>query len=112
MAWSCSGELHLGREAERGGLGSSHTAPRGAAVPARPPTRSSETKDPLLGPQWVRRATGQGTAVVVQNAQFQRKLIDLPFSKCCNINRMQGCQKESLWWSPRIVLPETSLIAR
>jgi hypothetical protein len=40
-------EFHsLGSRKESGGLGSSHTTPCGAAVPARPPTRSSETTRP------------------------------------------------------------------
>jgi hypothetical protein len=62
------------REARKeiGGLGSSHTAPCGAAVPARPPTRSSETTHLLCTPQWVRRATRQGTWVVVQRAPLPR----------------------------------------
>ena len=60
------------REAEKeiGALGSSHTAPCGAAVPARPPTRSSETTHLPCTPQWVRRATRRGTSVVVQKALF------------------------------------------
>ena len=49
-----------------GGLGSSHTTPFGAAVPARPPTRSSDSKDSFLLPQWVAGATKRGTQVVVQ----------------------------------------------
>jgi hypothetical protein len=55
---------------ESGGLGSSHTAPCGAAVPARPPTRSSETTHLHCTSQWVRRATRQGTRVVVQTSLF------------------------------------------
>ena len=49
-----------------GGLGSSHTTPCGAAVPARPPTRSSETTHLYCEPQWVTRATWRSTRVVVQ----------------------------------------------
>jgi hypothetical protein len=59
-----------GSRNEIGGLGSSHTAPCGAAVPARPPTRSSETTHPHGAPQWVRRATRRSTSVVVQRAPF------------------------------------------
>jgi hypothetical protein len=50
---------------ELGGLGSSHTTPCGAAVPARPPTRSSHITDPACTAQWARGATRRGTAVVV-----------------------------------------------
>ena len=45
------------------GLGSSHTTPCGAAVPARPPTRSSETTHLSRGPQWDSGATRRGTWV-------------------------------------------------
>ena len=60
------------REAEKesGGLGSSHTTPCGAAVPARPPTRSSETTHLCRRPQWVSGATRRGTRVVVHPAYF------------------------------------------
>jgi len=36
LVWTAEGK----RETKLGGLGSSHTTPCGAAVPARPPTRS------------------------------------------------------------------------
>jgi hypothetical protein len=59
--------LHLVESRKKsGGLGSSHTAPCGAAVPARPPTRSSDITHLHWGPQWVARATRRGTRVVVQ----------------------------------------------
>jgi len=63
------------REAEKeiGGLGSSHTAPCGAAVPARPPTRSSEPTHLHCALQWVRRATRRGTSVVVQKTLFSKR---------------------------------------
>ena len=50
---------------ELGGLGSSHTTPFRAAVPARPPTRSSHTKGRVCAPQWATGATKRGTRVVV-----------------------------------------------
>src|SRR6267154_5009374 len=66
--------LKMLREAEEsGGLGSSHTTPCGAAVPARPPTRSSETTHLNCASQWVRRATGRGTSVVVQRVYREPK---------------------------------------
>ena len=71
-----------------GGLGSSHTTPCGAAVPARPPTRSSETTHVRCGPQWVTRATGQGTRVVVQRGYLQPKTKLLPQSKMLIISKM------------------------
>src|SRR5216684_990579 len=61
----CSGLNCRGKQKKSGGLGNSHTAPCGAAVPARPPTRSSETTHLNCASQWVRRATGRGTSVVV-----------------------------------------------
>jgi hypothetical protein len=48
-----------------GGLGSSHTAPYGAAVPARPPTRCSYPKVTAEKAQWSKGANLQGTRVVV-----------------------------------------------
>ena len=59
-----------GKQKEIGGLGSSHTAPCGAAVPARPPTRSSETTHLDCTSQWVPRATRRSTWVVVQKSLF------------------------------------------
>jgi len=50
---------------EIGGLGSSHTTPCGAAVPARPPTRSLETTDADCVSQWAARANLQSTRVLV-----------------------------------------------
>src|ERR1700692_2451353 len=50
---------------ESGGLGSSHTTPCGAAVPARPPTRSQHiTGSPCLA-QWTARLINWSTRVVV-----------------------------------------------
>jgi hypothetical protein len=75
-----------GKQKKIGGLGSSHTAPCGAAVPARPPTRSSETTHLHCAPQWVRRATGRGTRVVVQTAIFsgqpRNQRTSKPFNYC------------------------------
>jgi hypothetical protein len=48
-----------------GGLGSSHTTPCGAVVPARPPTRSSHTTGRVCAAQWARGATEHGTRVLV-----------------------------------------------
>src|SRR5215467_14967647 len=60
-----------GREREEtGGLGSSHTVPFGAAVPARPPTRSWQVTRRLCFAQWVGGASVQGTQVVVQGSHF------------------------------------------
>src|ERR1700692_441033 len=50
---------------ESGGLGSSHTTPCGAAVPARPPTRSSHITGCFCPRQWATGATNRGTRVVV-----------------------------------------------
>src|ERR1700758_39459 len=50
---------------ELGGLGSSHTTPFEAAVPARPPTRSLNTTYRDRAPQWATGATKRGTQVVV-----------------------------------------------
>ncbi len=76
------------READ-GGLGSSHTTPCGAAVPARPPTRSSETTHLYCEPQWVARATGRGTRVVVQRGYLWPKPKLLPHGKMLIINKMR-----------------------
>jgi hypothetical protein len=93
------------REAkENGGLGSSHTAPCGAAVPARPPTRSSETTHLHCTPQWVRRATGRGTRVVVQTAFFPGLSGDRRSSKLCNYNEI--CQRTST--NSSIVTPNST----
>ena len=72
-----------------GGLGSSHTTPCGAAVPARPPTRSSETTHLRCGPQWVTRATGRGTRVVVQRDYLEPKTKLLPQGKLLIISMME-----------------------
>jgi hypothetical protein len=53
-----------------GGLGSSHTVPFGAAVPARPPTRPCHVTRGLCGQQWFGRARVQGTRVVVRSVYF------------------------------------------
>ena len=50
---------------ELGGLGSSHTTPCGAAVPARPPTRSLHITSRFRARQWATGATNRGTRVVV-----------------------------------------------
>src|ERR1700720_4468194 len=50
---------------EFGGLGSSHTTPCGAVVPARPPTRSSDITGRVCAAQWAGGATQRGTRVVV-----------------------------------------------
>src|SRR3989449_7204864 len=78
------------REAEKeiGGLGSSHTTPCGAAVPARPPTRSSETTHLYCEPQWVARATGRGTRVVVQRGYLWPKTKLLQQGKLFIISKM------------------------
>ena len=60
-------------ENETSGLGSSHTTPCGAAVPARPPTRPEDTTHLDCVAQWVSRATRRGTRVVVQRAPFSRR---------------------------------------
>ena len=84
---------------ETSGLGSSHTAPRGAAVPARPPTRTSDIKDQVCMPQWVSRATWQGTRVVVQLGYFaapdtpekaQDFRVSLGFSSRCELSSQGG----------------------
>jgi hypothetical protein len=66
---SCFGKGGLiranGRKMEFGGLGSSHTTPCGAAVPARPPTRSWHIKEPPCTGQWPNGAKERGTRVVV-----------------------------------------------
>src|SRR5215472_19248141 len=61
--------LH-GRQGGIGGLGSSHTVPFGAAVPARPPTRPSHVTRAVGVAQWFGRASVQGTGVVVQGGHF------------------------------------------
>ena len=48
-----------------GGLGSSHTTPRGAAVPARPPTRCVHIMSANLKAQWSKGPNLQGTWVLV-----------------------------------------------
>src|SRR5277367_1606868 len=53
-------------ERKSGGLGSSHTTPCGAAVPARPPTRSSDISGSRQFAQWATRLIPSGTRVVVQ----------------------------------------------
>jgi hypothetical protein len=50
---------------ESGGLGSSHTTPCGAAVPARPPTRSQHITGPGCLAQWAARLINWSTRVVV-----------------------------------------------
>ena len=72
-----------------GGLGSSHTAPCGTAVPARPPTRSSETTHLDCTPQWVPRATRRGTTVVVQSAPFSLFSEVQNFSKAFNYCKLR-----------------------
>ena len=72
-----------------GGLGSSHTTPCGAAVPARPPTRSSETTRQRCKPQWVTRATRRGTRVVVQRGHLWPETKFLPQSKLLIISKME-----------------------
>jgi hypothetical protein len=68
-------------ENETSGLGSSHTTPCGAAVPARPPTRPSNTTHLHCAPQWVSRATRRGTRVVVQRATFSSRQRSLNSTK-------------------------------
>ena len=53
-----------------GGLGSSHTAPFGAAVPARPPTRSWHVTRASCSAQWFAGAIVQGTRVLVPGTSF------------------------------------------
>jgi hypothetical protein len=53
------------RSEGNGGLGSSHTAPYEAAVPARPPTRYCYPKSTAKKAQWSKGANLQGTRVVV-----------------------------------------------
>jgi hypothetical protein len=84
-----------------GGLGSSHTTPCGAAVPARPPTRSSETTHVGCKPQWVTRATRRGTRVVVQRGHLWPKTKLMPQSKLLIISKI-GKRMHQLPWS---VLP-------
>jgi hypothetical protein len=75
-----------------GGLGSSHTTPRGAAVPARPPTRSIEPKDAFVNAQWAARATEQGTEVVVL-ARYTLVLLLSNVNYC-----KQRCYAKSYIW--------------
>src|SRR5271168_3031750 len=58
----------ISRGKKNGGLGSSHTAPCGAAVPARPPTRSSDLTRPHPSSPWAARLIPPGTRVVVHLA--------------------------------------------
>src|SRR5260370_3573207 len=51
---------------ELGGLGSPHTAPFEAAVPAPPPTRSPHITDPTCAPQRATPATKRGHPVAGQ----------------------------------------------
>ena len=53
------------REANLAGWDSSHTAPCGAAVPARPPTRYWEIKGRVRLAQWIIGARKLGTGVLV-----------------------------------------------
>src|SRR6202521_5300642 len=89
-----------------GGLGSSHTTPCGAAVPARPPTRSSETTQLSCEPQWVRRATEQSTGVVVQGGHAEPKTKLPPLSKQLIISKMGGQTQRLLWSALPIVLTQ------
>src|SRR5258708_8417563 len=66
----CSGLNCRGKQKKSGGLGNSHTAPCGAAVPARPPTRSSETTHLHCRPQWVSGPTRRGPWVLVPPPPF------------------------------------------
>ncbi len=50
---------------EFGGLGSSHTAPCGTAVPARPPTHWPHARESSEKPQWPNGPTKWGTGVLV-----------------------------------------------
>src|ERR1700730_11008580 len=50
---------------ESGGVGSSHTTPCGAAVPARPPTRSPHIREPRCVAQWAAGHIKRSTRVVV-----------------------------------------------
>lgn len=108
LSRAMSFEIEGKSEEETGGLGSSHTTPCGAAVPARPPTRSSDTTGWPRGSQWVRRATGQGTAVVVQRSYSLRELKVSVYVKYFNINRIQDLLEKPLPQSFRIVLTRTS----
>jgi hypothetical protein len=83
VVWNIEGSKEIG------GLGSSHTAPCGAAVPARPPTRSSETTHLDCTPQWVPRATRRGTTVVVQSAPFSPFSGDQYLSKAFNYYKLR-----------------------
>ncbi len=84
----CSGLNCRGKQKKSGGLGNSHTAPCGAAVPARPPTRSSETTHLHCRPQWVSGATRRGTWVVVQTALFSSERRRNNHTKSFNRNRI------------------------
>jgi hypothetical protein len=89
-----------GKQKKIGGLGSSHTAPCGAAVPARPPTRSSETTHLDCTSQWVPRATRRSTWVVVQkslfsNTNWRHKIIKSFYFYKLDIGRVliPGCSR-------------------
>src|SRR6202158_4700557 len=104
MFFSLKSEREAGNKT--GGLGSSHTTPCGAAVPARPPTRSSETTQLSCEPQWVRRATEQGTRVVVQGGHAEPKTKLPPLSKQLIISKMGGRTQRLLWSALPIVLTQ------
>jgi len=87
-----------------GGLGSSHTTPCGAAVPARPPTRSSETTHLCCEPQWVTRAMGRGTRVVVQRGYLGSKTKLLSQAKLLIITKMRKSPHRLLGSALPIVL--------
>jgi hypothetical protein len=101
----CPWFLWKTREGSRsGGLGSSHTTPCGAAVPARPPTRSSETRDRSSGPQWVSGAMKEGTGVVVQRGYLWPKAKLLPPDKLLIISNMEKSTHRLLGFALPIVL--------
>jgi hypothetical protein len=85
-------------------LGSSHTAPCGAAVPARPPTRSSDITHLHWGPQWVARATRRGTRVVVQRRYATSFPGTSMGNNSCIINTLKRTERPLRALSVQIVL--------
>jgi hypothetical protein len=98
MTWAFRGGQAGGKSGITG-LGSSHTAPFRAAVPARPPTRTWHNTRAAGVTQWSAGARVQSTGVVVQTGHRGRVPICTILLTCLAISEMgsspkAGCSRE------------------